>query len=215
MEQAKSTTPLNPDLFFTFRTVRWLIFTRYAEAGISGFSPSQASERIHQRRDARRRRRHRRTRLSATGAGAKTRQDLEEEKKQRAKNFDPVLEAVEVVRREMMEHLIKHIRTRAAAPVLFNFLDPVNHATKRRRLNILDPRKAPRPFPPSTMMRRKSPQWVHQIHGRTPLKEGRHGWTSQACRGFEKSRMQQASTLASTASMTHSLVSAPLRRGMR
>lgn len=66
--------------------------------------------------------------------------DLEEEKKQRAKNFDPVLEAVEVVRREMVEHLIRHFRTKIAAPALFNYLDPVNHVAKRRKLNIEDPR---------------------------------------------------------------------------
>ncbi|KAF4968870.1 hypothetical protein FSARC_3805 [Fusarium sarcochroum] len=65
--------------------------------------------------------------------------DLEEEKKQRAKNFDPVIEAVEVVRREMTEHLIRHIRTKVAAPALSDFLDPANHAAKRRRLNIEHP----------------------------------------------------------------------------
>ncbi|OAQ96293.1 hypothetical protein LLEC1_00141 [Akanthomyces lecanii] len=62
--------------------------------------------------------------------------DIEEERKQRAKNFDPVMEAVQVVQREMMEHLIRHIRTQVAAPSLSDFLDPVNHATKRRQLNI-------------------------------------------------------------------------------
>ena len=65
--------------------------------------------------------------------------DLEEEKKQRAKNFDPVLEAMELVRREMTDHLIKHIRTKVAAPVLFDFLDPANHAAKRRKLNLEGP----------------------------------------------------------------------------
>ena len=65
--------------------------------------------------------------------------DLEEEKKQRAKNFDPVPEAAEVVCREMVEHLIRHIRTKIAAPALFNYLDPVNHAAKRRKLNIDGP----------------------------------------------------------------------------
>ncbi|KAL2879454.1 histone methyltransferase set1 [Colletotrichum sp. CLE4] len=64
--------------------------------------------------------------------------DLEEEKRQRAKNFDPVLEACEVVTRELAEHLIKHIRTRVAAPALTSFLDPANHATKRRKLNLED-----------------------------------------------------------------------------
>lgn len=62
--------------------------------------------------------------------------DLEEEKKQRAKNFDPVFEAVEAVRREMTEHLIRHIRTQVAAPYLFDFLDPANHLAKRRKLNL-------------------------------------------------------------------------------
>lgn len=62
--------------------------------------------------------------------------DLEEEKRQRAKNFDPVIEAVEVVRREMTEHLIRHIRTQVAAPALADFLDPANHVAKRRKLNI-------------------------------------------------------------------------------
>ncbi|KAJ0308281.1 hypothetical protein COL5a_000816 [Colletotrichum fioriniae] len=65
--------------------------------------------------------------------------DLEEEKRQRAKNFDPVLEACEVVTRELAEHLIKHIRTRVAAPALTGFLDPANHASKRRKLNLEDP----------------------------------------------------------------------------
>ncbi|KAF5671528.1 histone-lysine n H3 lysine-4 specific [Fusarium heterosporum] len=65
--------------------------------------------------------------------------DLDEEKKQRAKNFDPVIEAVEVVRREMTEHLIRHIRTKVAAPALSDFLDPVNHAAKRRKFNIEHP----------------------------------------------------------------------------
>jgi histone-lysine N-methyltransferase SETD1 len=65
--------------------------------------------------------------------------DLEEEKKQRAKNFDPVLEAVDVVRREMTEHLIRHIRTQVAAPTLSEFLDPAKHVAKRRKLNIEHP----------------------------------------------------------------------------
>ncbi|KAJ1329412.1 COMPASS (Complex proteins associated with Set1p) component N [Microdochium nivale] len=61
---------------------------------------------------------------------------LEEEKKQRAKNFDPVMEAVEAIRREMTEHLISHIRTKVAVPVLFDYLDPSNHTAKRRKLNL-------------------------------------------------------------------------------
>ncbi|KAJ8113049.1 hypothetical protein ONZ43_g5246 [Nemania bipapillata] len=47
---------------------------------------------------------------------------LEEEKKQRAQNFDPVMEAIEVVR----------------LPALSAYLDPANHVAKRRKLNIED-----------------------------------------------------------------------------
>ncbi|KAI1391163.1 histone H3-K4 methyltransferase Set1 [Hypoxylon trugodes] len=70
---------------------------------------------------------------------------LEEEKKQRAKNFDPVREAIEVVRREMKEHLIRHIRTKVAVPALFTFLDPANHVAKRRKLNLEPPSGPSRP----------------------------------------------------------------------
>ncbi|CAK7208888.1 histone methyltransferase set1 [Sporothrix curviconia] len=59
--------------------------------------------------------------------------DLEEEKRQRAKNFDPVAAAVESVRLELVEHLIRHIRADVAAPLLFTYLDP---ATPQRRHNI-------------------------------------------------------------------------------
>ncbi|KAK3685098.1 histone-lysine N-methyltransferase, H3 lysine-4 specific [Podospora appendiculata] len=65
--------------------------------------------------------------------------DLEEEKKQRAKNFDPVLEAVHVVSQELVDHLIRQIRTGIVAPILFEYLDPANHAAKRRKLNIDGP----------------------------------------------------------------------------
>ncbi|KAM0286011.1 hypothetical protein ACHAQH_001201 [Verticillium albo-atrum] len=65
--------------------------------------------------------------------------DLEEEKRQRAKNFDPVQAAREVISHELAEHLIKHIRTRVAAPALTTFLDPKNHTARRRQLNLEDP----------------------------------------------------------------------------
>lgn len=71
--------------------------------------------------------------------------DMEDEKRERANNFDPVKEAAEVVRREMVEHLIKHIRQKVAAPTLFTFLDPANHAAKRRKFGIEDPAGAKTP----------------------------------------------------------------------
>ncbi|XXH00275.1 hypothetical protein Hte_006617 [Hypoxylon texense] len=71
---------------------------------------------------------------------------LEEEKKQRAKNFDPVIEAIESVRREMKEHLNRLIRTKVALPTLVTYLDPANHAAKRRKLNLEDPTGPSRPL---------------------------------------------------------------------
>ncbi|KFY73413.1 hypothetical protein V499_06469 [Pseudogymnoascus sp. VKM F-103] len=65
--------------------------------------------------------------------------DLEEEKRQRAKNFDPAKEATDVVVRELTEKLIKDLKIRVAAPALYSYLDPDNHVAKRRRLNIADP----------------------------------------------------------------------------
>lgn len=62
--------------------------------------------------------------------------DIEEEKRQRAKNFDPANEATTVVSRQMTEHLIRHIRTRLTIPSLETFLDPANHAAKRRKLHL-------------------------------------------------------------------------------
>lgn len=65
--------------------------------------------------------------------------DWEEEKRERARNFDPAREAIEVIRRDLRDQLIKNIRTKIAAPALHSFMDPANHVTKRRKLNIADP----------------------------------------------------------------------------
>lgn len=133
----------NNTLFFNYTMVMGLHL--YGTVGKDAFSPPPVARRRSPspyRRAAidtrqweeqdRRRKEEAQRRRDAEG-------DLEEEKKQRAKNFDPVLEAVDMMRREMVEHLIKHIRTKVAAPVLHNFLDPANHVAKRRKLNIEDP----------------------------------------------------------------------------
>ena len=64
---------------------------------------------------------------------------LEEEKKQRAMNLDPVSEAAEVLRNELQVKLMQDVRLKLAAPALYDFLDPDRHADKRRRLNITAP----------------------------------------------------------------------------
>ena len=71
--------------------------------------------------------------------------DAEEEKKERAKNLDPVVEAVEIVHRELLDKLLEDVKSRIAAPTLYDYLDPDRHADKRRRLNIADPDNARRP----------------------------------------------------------------------
>lgn len=71
--------------------------------------------------------------------------DLEEEKRERAKNFDPAREAIEVIKRELMTHLMDKVKERIANPCLRNFMDPSNHVAKRRKLNIHDP-NAKTPF---------------------------------------------------------------------
>ncbi|KAK3997496.1 histone-lysine N-methyltransferase, H3 lysine-4 specific [Cladorrhinum sp. PSN332] len=74
--------------------------------------------------------------------------DLEEEKKQRAKNFDPTLEATNVVLQDMKEHLINLFREQITYSALFEFLAPEKHSAKRRALGLEDedrhlPRSAP------------------------------------------------------------------------
>lgn len=66
--------------------------------------------------------------------------DVEEERKERAMNFDPSREAVEVIRRELKTQLLKNLRTKTAAPILHEYLDPIKHLAKRRKLNIPDPK---------------------------------------------------------------------------
>lgn len=71
--------------------------------------------------------------------------DIEEEKKQRAIDLDPVIAALEQVRTELRDKIMTDIRTRIAAPTLYDFLDPARHVAKRRKLNIADPAELSRP----------------------------------------------------------------------
>jgi histone-lysine N-methyltransferase SETD1 len=123
---------VNHTEFFTYDMGMQLCLPRTTRAADSGHRRSESPERSHpsesRRNDGDLDRRRREEEA-----------DFEEEKKQRAKNFDPVIEAVEVVRREMTEHLIRHIRTQVAAPSLADFLDPAKHVAKRRKLNIEHP----------------------------------------------------------------------------
>ncbi|KZF24656.1 histone H3-K4 methyltransferase Set1 [Xylona heveae TC161] len=72
-------------------------------------------------------------------------QEIEIQKKQRASDLDPVREAADIVRRELIEKLLSDIKSRIAGPALFNYLDPDRHVDKRRRLGISDPYDTRRP----------------------------------------------------------------------
>ncbi|KAJ4030626.1 histone methyltransferase set1 [Fusarium oxysporum] len=123
---------VNHTEFFNYDMTMQLCLPRPRRDGASGHRRSSASPERKTNTEPRYRDEKERRRREEEA-------DFEEEKKQRAKNFDPVIEAVEVVRREMTEHLIRHIRTKVAAPALSDFLDPANHAAKRRKLNIEHP----------------------------------------------------------------------------
>ena len=71
--------------------------------------------------------------------------ELEEEKRQRALDLDPAQEAVEHLRREVRDLLLRDVRSKIAAQVLYDFLEPERHAAKRRKLGIADPQDSKRP----------------------------------------------------------------------
>jgi histone-lysine N-methyltransferase SETD1 len=73
--------------------------------------------------------------------------DMEEEKRQRARDLDPSREVTELVTRELRSKLLEDVKSRIAAPTLFDYLDPEKHAAKRRRLGIAEPQSYKRlPF---------------------------------------------------------------------
>lgn len=65
--------------------------------------------------------------------------DLEEEKKSRAKNVDPVMEAAKTSELELKNKLLQDVKVKITAAELYEFLDPDRHVDKRRRLNIAEP----------------------------------------------------------------------------
>ena len=65
--------------------------------------------------------------------------DLEEEKKQRARDLDPSRAVLQLMVQEIRDKLMEDVKSRIAAPALFEYLDPDKHVDKRRRLGIDDP----------------------------------------------------------------------------
>jgi histone-lysine N-methyltransferase SETD1 len=65
--------------------------------------------------------------------------DLEEEKKQRAIDLDPCREVLALIVRDLKDKLLEDVKSRIAAPTLYDYLDPDKHASRRRALGIPDP----------------------------------------------------------------------------
>ncbi|RAK82484.1 histone methyltransferase SET1 [Aspergillus fijiensis CBS 313.89] len=72
--------------------------------------------------------------------------DIEEEKSQRANDLDPCKEVVAIIVRDLKDKLLEDVKSRIAAPTLYDYLDPDRHAAKRRQLGIRDPAGAKRPL---------------------------------------------------------------------
>ena len=66
--------------------------------------------------------------------------DVEEEKRQRAKDMDPSRAVMQLLAVELREKLLDDVKTKIAAHALYEYLEPDRHADKRRRLGIDDPR---------------------------------------------------------------------------
>ncbi|OJJ47421.1 hypothetical protein ASPZODRAFT_93802 [Penicilliopsis zonata CBS 506.65] len=65
--------------------------------------------------------------------------DLEEEKRQRAIDLDPCKEVLSIIISELKDKLLDDVKSRIAAPALYDYLDPDRHAPKRRKLGLPDP----------------------------------------------------------------------------
>ncbi|PWY76156.1 SET domain protein [Aspergillus heteromorphus CBS 117.55] len=72
--------------------------------------------------------------------------DVEEEKRQRALDLDPCKEVVAIIIRDLRDKLLEDVKSRIAAPALYDYLDPDRHAAKRKILGIPDPEGAKRPM---------------------------------------------------------------------
>ncbi|KAK7542448.1 uncharacterized protein J3D65DRAFT_548080 [Phyllosticta citribraziliensis] len=68
--------------------------------------------------------------------------DLEEEKKERADNLDPVRAAREKLETELVEQVMSDIKARIAAHAIYDFLDPARHTQKRKEMGVREPTTA-------------------------------------------------------------------------
>lgn len=97
-------------------------------------SPSPERLRAEQRDKALKERARRETEL-----------DVEEEKRQRAANLDPCREVLSIIIRDLRDKLLEDVKSRIAAPALYDYLDPVRHTERRERLGLSGPESTKRP----------------------------------------------------------------------
>ncbi|KKZ60394.1 histone-lysine N-methyltransferase SETD1 [[Emmonsia] crescens] len=71
--------------------------------------------------------------------------DIEEEKKLRAADLDPAREVLRLLISELRDKLLEDVKSRIAAPALYDFLEPSRHTAKRQKLGIPDPESNKRP----------------------------------------------------------------------
>ncbi|KMU88711.1 histone-lysine N-methyltransferase [Coccidioides immitis H538.4] len=91
-------------------------------------SPSPERIKAEKREKAKRERLHREMEL-----------DIEEEKRLRVENLDPAREALSVLIIELRDKLLDDVKSRVAAPALYDFLEPDRHNAKRQQLGIPAP----------------------------------------------------------------------------
>lgn len=72
--------------------------------------------------------------------------DTEEEKKLRVIDLDPCKEVLTMIIRDLKDKLLDDVKSRIAAPALYDYLDPDRHAPKRKKLGIPDPEGTRRPI---------------------------------------------------------------------
>lgn len=72
--------------------------------------------------------------------------DIEEEKKLRVIDLDPCKEVLSMIIRDLKDKLLEDVKSRIAAPALYDYLDPDRHAPKRKKLGISDPEGTRRPM---------------------------------------------------------------------
>lgn len=77
-------------------------------------------------------------------ARKETELDLEEEKKQRAVDLDPCREVLSIIIRDLRDKLLEDVKSRIAAPTLYDYLEPERHASRREKLGISEPQGAKR-----------------------------------------------------------------------